>query len=163
MMGCLTTVIGLGLAIFVIFNVVTNWNEVTTKEHLLELLLPAWLTLGFLAFLYLIGVMVAYQSAFNRIKWTLRDRKQRVWQVQLAMVSVQSSPQAASSPAPSSRCKLPRRGGQESPSASGDRTTTYRDPAGSSARRYRTLNSQRKERVGTLLLPHSPGWPQIDS
>jgi D-alanyl-lipoteichoic acid acyltransferase DltB (MBOAT superfamily) len=65
MMGCLTTVIGLGLATYVIFNVVTNWNKVTTKEHLLELLLPAWLTLGFLPFLYLIGVMVAYQCAFT--------------------------------------------------------------------------------------------------
>jgi hypothetical protein len=86
--GCLMTVIGLGLVTYVIVNVVTNWNEVATKEHLLELLLPVWLTLGFLPFLYLIGIMVGYQSAFNRIEWSLRDRKPLVWKVQVAMVSV---------------------------------------------------------------------------
>jgi hypothetical protein len=39
--GCLMTFAGLGVAAFVIFNVVANWSQVTTKEHFLELLLPA--------------------------------------------------------------------------------------------------------------------------
>lgn len=88
MTGCLIVIVWLGLATFVIVNVVTNWREVTTKEQLLELLLPAWLTVGFLPFLYVISVLVAYQSAFTRIKWTLRDRKVAVWKVELALVSV---------------------------------------------------------------------------
>ena len=70
------------------FNAVANWSQVTTKEHLLELILPAWLTVGFLPFLYVISVLVAYQSAFTQIKWSLRDREALVWKAQLAMVSV---------------------------------------------------------------------------
>jgi hypothetical protein len=86
--GCLMAFAGLGVAGFVIFNVVTNWSQVTTREHVLELLLPAWLTVGFLPFVYVISVLVAYESAFTRIKWSLRDRKVLVWKVQLALVSV---------------------------------------------------------------------------
>jgi hypothetical protein len=88
MTGCLIAFTGFVIAAFVIFNVVTNWTQVTTKEHLLEVLLPAWLTVGFLPFLYVIGVLVAYQSAFTRINWSLRDRKGLVWKVELALVSV---------------------------------------------------------------------------
>ncbi len=88
MTGCLTSIAGLGLATFVILNVVTEWSQVTTKEHLLELVLPAWLTVAFLPFLYVISVLVAYQSAFTRIEWSLRDRKALVWKVELALVSV---------------------------------------------------------------------------
>jgi hypothetical protein len=38
--------------------------------------------------LYVISVLVAYQSAFTRIKWSLRDRRALVWKVELALVSV---------------------------------------------------------------------------
>jgi hypothetical protein len=46
------------------------------------------LTVGFLPFLYVISVLVAYQSAFTKIKWSLRDRRALVWKVELALVSV---------------------------------------------------------------------------
>lgn len=86
--GCLQAAAGLGIAVFVTFKIATNWDQVTTEAHLLELILPVWLTLVFLPFLYAVSVLVAYDSAFRRIQWSLRHQLGGSWRVKLALATV---------------------------------------------------------------------------
>jgi hypothetical protein len=84
----LVSLIVLGLAGFILIQVVRQWNQVTTRSNLLELLLPVWLTLALLPFIYLSSILVAYESAFNRIEGALVDSSHGSWKAKLALVSV---------------------------------------------------------------------------
>lgn len=84
----LVSLIVFGLAGFILIQVVRQWNQVTTRANLLELLLPVWLTLALLPFIYLSSILVAYGSAFNRIEGALDDSSHGSWKAKLALVSV---------------------------------------------------------------------------
>jgi hypothetical protein len=86
--GCLQAAAGFSIAAFVVFKVSTNLDQVTTEAHLLELLLPVWLTVSFLPFVYVVSVLVAYDSAFRRIDWSLRGQQGGSWRVKLALATV---------------------------------------------------------------------------
>ena len=88
LIGCMQALAGLSIAVFVVVKAVSNWSEVTTEIHFLEFILPVWLTLAFLPFLYVISVLVAYESAFARIESSIRDQKGIPWRVKLALATV---------------------------------------------------------------------------
>lgn len=105
----LSALIGLGLFAFVVVSLINNPSQLAPLDGLRSLLLPVALTLLSLPFIYLMGLWMAYDSAFRwigfrasdprlarRAKWTLltrlRWRARRVgrfdrrWQNQLAAV-----------------------------------------------------------------------------
>jgi hypothetical protein len=78
----------LALAGFILIQVVRQWQQVTTRANLLELLLPVWLTLALLPFIYVASILLAYGSAFNRIDWALGKTSDGSWKAKLALVTV---------------------------------------------------------------------------
>jgi hypothetical protein len=74
MTGCLQVLAGLSIAAIVVVKVISNWSQVTTETQFLEFISPVWLTLAFLPFLYVISVLVAYQTAFRRIARSIRKK-----------------------------------------------------------------------------------------
>jgi hypothetical protein len=69
----LVAVIGLGLFTFVGISLITNPDQLDLA-HLARLtVLPAWLTLFSLPFVYLLGLYVAYEQAFIRIDFFATD------------------------------------------------------------------------------------------
>jgi hypothetical protein len=84
----LVSLIVLGLTGFILIQIVMQWDQVTTQANLLELLLPAWLTLAFLPFIYVASILVAYGSAFQRIEWALGNTSEGSRKAKLALVTV---------------------------------------------------------------------------
>jgi hypothetical protein len=78
----------LALTCFILIQVVRQWDQVTTRANLLELLLPVWLTLAFLPFIYVSSILIAYGSAFDRIDRAMDDSTHSSWRAKLALVSV---------------------------------------------------------------------------
>jgi hypothetical protein len=67
--------IGIGLVVFVTVNVIVGWRQVDRLHNLRELLLPIWLTIGVLLFLYGLSLYSNYQQAFLRLKFATSDRR----------------------------------------------------------------------------------------
>jgi len=84
----LLSLIGLALVGFIVVQTVKQWDQVTTQATLLELVLPVWLTMSLLPFIYLVSVLLSYESAFSRIDWALDDPPGGSWRVKLALVTV---------------------------------------------------------------------------
>jgi hypothetical protein len=84
----LLSVVVLALAGFIVMQVVRQWQQVTTRANLLELLLPVWLTLALLPFIYVASILLAYGSAFHRIDWALGKTSDGSWKAKVALVTV---------------------------------------------------------------------------
>ncbi len=80
-------VIGLALIIFSVRQIYLDWHQLDTRGLLLEFMLPIWLTVGLLPFLYVFSTYLVYDSAFRRINWEAKDRRSR-WRSRLALLSV---------------------------------------------------------------------------
>lgn len=64
--GCLS-VVGLTILALALFDFVTNWSSAEASGLTRQLLLPAWMTLGVLPYIYAVALYAAYELAFNRI------------------------------------------------------------------------------------------------
>jgi len=73
----LLTVAGLGIATFSVVQLIRQWDQLNKSANVLEFVLPVWLTIGLLPFIYLVALYAAYESSFNRIDSMAKDRGAR--------------------------------------------------------------------------------------
>ncbi len=59
--------IGLGILIFVLFNLFTNYENIVTYQKLQELLLPLVFSFLFIPFIYIVMLYIAYEKLFRII------------------------------------------------------------------------------------------------
>ena len=64
----LLTLIVLWMLIYSARQTYLRWGQIDKQNLLLELGLPIWLTLGIIPFLFLFSIVLAYDSAFRRIR-----------------------------------------------------------------------------------------------
>jgi hypothetical protein len=69
--------IGFALFAYVTLQIMTNWQDFDTTGALLEFALPAWLTIGIIPFIYLVGLYMAYDGAFRFIDGATSERDRR--------------------------------------------------------------------------------------
>ena len=67
--------IGLALLILTARQIHLHWQELNVPDVLLDVVLPVWLTIGLVPFLYLFCIFVAYDAAFRRINCGANDRR----------------------------------------------------------------------------------------
>ena len=84
--GCLSLA-GFGFFVAVAVQIVRRWPEVLEFDTLEELLLPVWLTLGSIPLIFLLGLWVAYNTAFVHIRVRPAGRWPK-WRTRLALISV---------------------------------------------------------------------------
>jgi hypothetical protein len=74
-------IIGLALFASVTVQVVREWSELNGGQLLLDLLLPVWLTIGSLPFVFLFALVMSYETAFLRLRFASSGRKlgTRTW------------------------------------------------------------------------------------
>lgn len=66
------------------WSVLSNWHQVATTSLALELLMPVWLTPVALGFVYVLAIVMAYESAFMRIDWNAKGRS--TWRLKAALL-----------------------------------------------------------------------------
>lgn len=64
--GCLSLV-GPTILALALFSLVTNWSNDEAPDLARQLLMPAWMTLGVLPYIYLVALYAGYQMAFTWI------------------------------------------------------------------------------------------------
>lgn len=86
---CEVLLAGIGFALlhYTIRQAYGSWAEADLKQLGLEFMVPIWLTLGFLPFIYGVSVYAGYDSAFRGINRATNDRRTR-WRSRLAIISV---------------------------------------------------------------------------
>lgn len=82
----ITISFGLAAVAWVMWNVITRWQEIDGAGVIKEILLPFWLTPIALAFVYLLALYAGYEQAFKRIDWKADERS--TWRQKAALVSV---------------------------------------------------------------------------
>jgi hypothetical protein len=78
-------VAGFILIIYVIFQIVRNWEGFDRPGAVRELWLPIWLTLGVVPFVYFFSIYIGYDSAFRWINFGTEDRRSR-WRAKVVLV-----------------------------------------------------------------------------
>jgi hypothetical protein len=78
--------IGLGLAAYALIQLIRQWDQLDKSAYLLEFVLPVWLTIGLLPFVYVIGLYALYETAFVSTDIMAHDPAGRR-QAKLAIVS----------------------------------------------------------------------------
>jgi hypothetical protein len=73
----LLALIGLALLAFASRQMYANWAHIDKHAALLQLVLPIWLTIGLLPFIYLVSLYANYESAFLHINFATDDQKAR--------------------------------------------------------------------------------------
>lgn len=76
---------GFSLLIFTVRELYLSWGRIDKHAFVLQLLLPIWLTVGLLPFVYLVSLYANYESAFRHINHATHDRKAR-WRAKLALL-----------------------------------------------------------------------------
>jgi hypothetical protein len=78
--------LGIALIAFAAWQIYANWDQLDHFQTVRELLLPIWLTIGLLPFLYVLSLYVAYDSAWRAIKWAAQDTRAR-WRARVVLVA----------------------------------------------------------------------------
>lgn len=66
-LNAVVSCIGIGILVCVLGRVISDWSSAHLAEDLRSLALPIWLTIGLLPFIYVLGLVIAYESSFVRI------------------------------------------------------------------------------------------------
>lgn len=66
---------GLFAILFSFTHLVTHWATIDKGDLLRQFLLPVWLTIGELPFVYLLSLYANYELAFLRINWAEKNRR----------------------------------------------------------------------------------------
>lgn len=69
----LLSMVGLALFVFVAVSLIHNWHQIDWPDTLRRLVLPIWLTLGVLPYLYALSLFFNYQQAFRLLRRTSQD------------------------------------------------------------------------------------------
>ncbi len=77
---------GLSLLAYVSRQLYVNWGDLDKQTVLLQLVLPIWLTLGLLPFIYLLSLYSTYDWAFRGVNWATDNRRAR-WRARLALAT----------------------------------------------------------------------------
>ena len=77
--------LGIGGFGWVLWNLVSRWEEVDGSQVLAEMFLPIWLTPAALAFVYALALYSGYERAFVRID---RKAERPAWKIKLAYISL---------------------------------------------------------------------------
>jgi hypothetical protein len=80
-------IIGFGVFARVTIGVIGNWPDAAQVDAAQELILPVWLTLGVVPFIYSFGLIMSYETAFSRVGNFTKDRRRRL-RCKFALVSV---------------------------------------------------------------------------
>jgi hypothetical protein len=64
--GCLS-VVGLTILALALFSLVTNWSNDEAPDLARDLLMPAWMTLGVLPYIYVVALYAGYQMVYTWI------------------------------------------------------------------------------------------------
>ncbi len=83
-LDALLAVIGFAFFGYTVWRTYTDWPTLDARKVVLELLLPVWLTVGLLPYIYLLSVFITYDSAVRGINWAAKDRSPR-WRAYLAL------------------------------------------------------------------------------
>lgn len=83
---CLFVLIGAGLTIYVTLRVVREWEQIDLGTTIRQFVLPIWLTLGALPFVYALGLYGAYELAFTWIDRETTSTRERL-RAKLALVA----------------------------------------------------------------------------
>lgn len=77
--------VGIGLAIYIIYRVVVDWDVIDKAHTLRTLALPVWLMLGVLPFIYVVSLYSNYELAFTWIDFRSETGGSR-WRAKLALL-----------------------------------------------------------------------------
>lgn len=77
--------VGIGLATYIIYRVVTEWDVIEKAHTLRTFALPIWLMLGVLPFLYFVSLYSNYELAFTWIDFRA-DAEGSRWRAKLALL-----------------------------------------------------------------------------
>ncbi len=69
--------IGLAIIVLTVVNLASGWSELDKGHILRQLVLPLWLTLGAIPYLYLLALWIGYEHAFLRINLASDDGPSR--------------------------------------------------------------------------------------
>jgi hypothetical protein len=64
---------GIAVLTYVTITLIANWRQEDPLHDLRELLLPAWLTVGAVPYIYGVSLLFNYQGAFWRLAWSSKD------------------------------------------------------------------------------------------
>lgn len=78
LMDGILSVVGFGLLFFVARHLITNWHVIDKGDLLLQLLLPVWLSIGLLPFMYVFALYANYEMTFLRIRFFAKSRRPRL-------------------------------------------------------------------------------------
>src|SRR5207237_846929 len=73
LIDALTALVGFALLAFVTVGLIANWRQLDWPGTLRRLILPIWLTLGLLPFLYVLSLFSNYEQAFLQLRWASSD------------------------------------------------------------------------------------------
>jgi hypothetical protein len=79
--------IGIGILGFSVFELVRNWSTLDLTHEIRLLILPVWLTIGTVPYLYVMSLLAGYEAAFLRIGFASPNRR-ITWRSRLAMFTV---------------------------------------------------------------------------
>lgn len=82
----LLALIGFLLAGYTARQLYFTWPQIDKHGKVLELMLPVWLTIGYLPFIYAFSLFANYETAFKGIDWATKDRKVR-WRGKIALLT----------------------------------------------------------------------------
>ena len=76
----------LGLIVASLLQLIIDWNEIDKANLVRQIVLPGWLAIGLLPFIYLIALYSAYELAFMRINH-FADKARTRWSAKLALLA----------------------------------------------------------------------------
>lgn len=77
LLGNILSIIGILLIAFIVYKTFTNYQEILTFHTLFSFLLPPFLTVLLIPFLYLLAIYMNYEELFVRINFLTNDNKRK--------------------------------------------------------------------------------------
>jgi len=82
----LLALIGVAFLAYTGWRTYADWATLDPRQVALEFLLPVWLTVGLLPCIYVLSLLITYDSALRGINWAAKDGRPR-WRARLALVT----------------------------------------------------------------------------
>jgi len=83
--GWVAALVGFAALGWTVLAVIDQWAEIDHGQLLREAVLPVWLTIGAVGFLYPFTLYMTYEQLLKRMRWLADDRS--VWRQQFAVLS----------------------------------------------------------------------------
>jgi hypothetical protein len=77
---------GFAFLAYAFWRMSTDWSTLDASKVTLEFLLPVWLTAGLLPYVYVLSLVITYDSALRGINWAAKGGRPR-WRAYLALVA----------------------------------------------------------------------------